>query len=325
MRPMVVSAGRPAMGDCAHFRVSRAAARVGRAVPDDAGVPALSSGRCRSPRPCASRSSCSRRARRSSPESPRRPRPARAGWPPRYRAAAGTPEADAPASAARKAPTMPPQNLSGTSTEKCQRAEARRPRPREPTTISVAPMSSAISPSWFATPPILRRSSASTVGGRASFARWRISWTRLLLRWRARSRCDFEFNGGTSSRTWVSTTRAPRSAASSPPIRATRSALRCSTPMTIVGAKVHPFDVVPGSWQVRRHSRMGRKPISGSARTYRPPRYGAPECVVVPIGKARPLQRSLADAVRQTTPGAHAVATALPATRRRRVRLEHRG
>ena len=41
--------------------------------------------------------------------------------------------------------------------------------------------------------------------------------------------------------------------------------------------------------------------------------------------QGRPLQRSLADAVPQTTPDAHALATALPATRRRRVRLEHRG
>ena len=41
--------------------------------------------------------------------------------------------------------------------------------------------------------------------------------------------------------------------------------------------------------------------------------------------QGQPLQRSLADAVPQTTPGAHAFATALPATRRRRVRLEHRG
>ena len=39
----------------------------------------------------------------------------------------------------------------------------------------------------------------------------------------------------------------------------------------------------------------------------------------------RPLQRSLGDAVPQTTPGAHDLAPALPATRRRRVRLEHRG
>ena len=41
--------------------------------------------------------------------------------------------------------------------------------------------------------------------------------------------------------------------------------------------------------------------------------------------QGQPFRRSLADAVPQTTPDAHALATALPATRRRRVRLEHRG
>ena len=41
--------------------------------------------------------------------------------------------------------------------------------------------------------------------------------------------------------------------------------------------------------------------------------------------QGQPLQRSLADAVPQTTPDAHALPPALPATRRRRVRLEHRG
>ena len=149
---------------------------------------------------------------------------------------------------------------------------------------------------------------------------------RPLLRWRAHSRCDLEFSGGTSSRTWVSTTRAPRSAASSPPTRATRSARRCSTPMTIVGAKVHPFDVVPGSWQGRRHSRMGRKPHLGEREDPSTAgSTGAARMRASTHGQARPPQRSLSNAVSQTTPDAHAVASALPATRRRRVRVERQG
>jgi hypothetical protein len=53
--------------------------------------------------------------------------------------------------------------------------------------------------------------------------------------------------------------------------------------------------------------------------------WGPPGCVLVPIAKPGPVSEASSHAVRPTTPDAHAVASALPTTRRRRVRVQRQG